>query len=198
MASVCFLRGKIKWKNVERQLEELTLPRATSAPWRGLRSCSSRTETEDESETGSLVLLASHQAETMETTKGKRNPWQGAEQSPAVWAKPRAGLFFSHINSHSSPSHKKKYISNTPNGIVRSESQLDLLRNFQGWCGGVWHLPGREGSASPQGPRTNSALPGGSSKGNIWMPLILYPYGGFDFSLLGGNKPLTPPIRATH
>lgn len=29
-ASVCFLRGKIKWKNVERRLEELTLPRATS------------------------------------------------------------------------------------------------------------------------------------------------------------------------
>lgn len=26
-ASVCFLRGKINWKNVERRLEELTLPR---------------------------------------------------------------------------------------------------------------------------------------------------------------------------
>lgn len=65
VSSEAILNGKT-W------LEELTLPRATSVHHgEGLRSCSSRMETEQESETGSLVLLASHQAETMEKKQQK-------------------------------------------------------------------------------------------------------------------------------
>lgn len=120
---------------------------------RGLRSSSSSTETEDESETGSLVLLASHQAETMEKTKGKRNPWQGAEQSPAVWAKPRAGLFF-FPSKHTLPHPKKNIYIHTSNGIVRSESQLDVVRDWQaGEARGRLsaQLGGMPCSAPPQG-----------------------------------------------
>lgn len=114
-ASVCFFRGNIEKEKCEKAGGRVNPCRSrVSAPPRGPRAPSSREENEDESETGSLALLASHQ---QKQCKKKRKNNQRQEESLAAGgekprslvpgAKPRAGLFFSHVNS---PPPQKKII----------------------------------------------------------------------------------------
>lgn len=108
-ASVCFFRGNIKKEKCEKAGGRVNPCRSrVSTPQRGLRAPSSGEEKEDESETGSLVLLASHQQKQCKNKMQEESLAARREKQCSLVprAKRRAALFFSCVNSPSSPPKK--------------------------------------------------------------------------------------------
>lgn len=150
-ASVCFFRGNIKEEKCEKAGGRVNPCRSrASAPRRGLRAPSSGEEEEaDESETGSLVLLASHQQKQCQNKMQEES--LGSRERKAVQSGTRGKVKGPVIFSPRKLTPPKKNIP--PDGIFRSESQPDLVNNSQAWVWRqgttAWHVPGP--GARPRG-----------------------------------------------